>query len=100
MTDTVERPTLTVSDVFALAKIVTASQHESRVGMARDGGEDPWTGTARHLVTSQTNWGFPSPASDIRDAYVRIAWRNGLDTAYPITQLVQWFHAEIFVVCE
>lgn len=80
--------TLTLSDATSLAMVLAAPEGNRKVARTTDGGETVIYGTARHLVRSEEHYAFVGNDMDVRDAYLRVTSKTGLEFAWPIRALM------------
>lgn len=91
---------LTVPEVSALATILDAASSGRRVRWLGDDGSTVHEGVARHVVAGPEphQWHFLPKGQDVRDAWLRITSRTGLDHAVPVARLVELVHGGGFAV--
>lgn len=92
MTDTTTHGPMTINEMFHIYEVVNAACEGAKVAWANEDG-DLHYGTARHIVKSPDDYGFTGPDMDVRDGYLRITTRTGMEVAYNVKELAQ-MHAE------
>jgi hypothetical protein len=82
------------AEVLDLAEIINCAHNHQRVG--RIIGDRDYFGTARHVVKSPDNYGFPGRLDDVRDCYLRVTLDSGMDVAWPVSDLLDELHGLFF----
>lgn len=80
-------PPLTPVDATTLAKVVALVDAQAKVRWATDEDRHARYGTARHFVTSATD--FRSTEADLRDQWLRITTDTGFETALSVAWLME-----------
>ncbi len=80
-------PPLTPVDVTTLAKVVALVATQAKVRWTTDEDGDIRYGTARHFVSSATD--FSSTDADLRDRWLRITTDTGFDAALSVAWLME-----------
>lgn len=75
-------------DYGNLRVVMDAVEQSAKVAWTLDEGETIRYGVARHLVKSEDNFGFRDVHADIREAYLRITTREGMEVAYKVSDLM------------
>lgn len=78
---------INIATVIALGVIVDAVSQTAKVALADQDGNIAY-GHARHIVNSKDNFGLLGYSEDIRDGFLRITLRSGLETAVSVRTLV------------
>lgn len=81
------QPPLTIPDAINLNTVLEAAQQSARVVWFHD--DQPFYGTARHIVKSPENYGFLSRDEDVRDGHLRITAQSGFDLTLPVSELME-----------
>lgn len=92
MTDTTTYAPMTVSLLLHVHEVVIAASEGAKVAWANEDG-DLFYGTARHIVKSPDDYGFLPGNLDVRDGYLRITTKTGMETAINVLSLAQ-MHSE------
>lgn len=87
---------LTQHDVLRLAEIVKAARQERKVVFLEKDGTQ-YKGTARHIVVSPDDIGFPGPDRDIRDCYLRVTMQTGQDRYESMAWVLEGLGTSFFV---
>lgn len=82
-TDITPRP-LTLRALLNLSFVAEVAMHSSKVALVREEGRILY-GTARSIGTEQG--GFAGHSDDVREQYLRITTREGLEVFLPVLEL-------------
>ena len=89
----IETTTLTMRDACALGAICGWAQRCVKLTWMVDGVQDH--GTARSIGDWQGN--FAGPEADVRDEYLRITTRIGMEWFVPIREVMEMYHDGVVV---
>jgi len=89
MTTTTTTTPLTVGFALRLGDLLNWVAQGRVVHYTTDNAATILTGTLRHVVRSPDDYSFIVGGTDVRDAFVRVTLTSGLDTALPVTRVVE-----------
>lgn len=87
--------TLTVSDYTKLSQVMDAAQGNLHVAFLNEGGSRD-DGTARSIGTEGGM--FMLPATDVRDAYLRVTMHSGVERFELVSDLMERLGDTFFVL--
>lgn len=83
---------LTISDAIYLNQVIDAASQSAKVAWVNDEDAeagDVRYGTARHIVQGPDDIGFLRNDQDVRNGYLRITSRTGMEVFLPVRDLMR-----------
>lgn len=87
---------LTQYDAYALGRLLRAIGAADKVTFSRDGGDTILDGELRHIVLSEDCYAFLPHDRDVREGFVRITLRSGLDIALAVPEILSLMSEGLF----
>jgi hypothetical protein len=94
MTTTTTAQLLTLTDALAVAELISYAQRNAKVARLTEGGRVVY-GTARSIGDQRGN--FLLNTEDVRDGYLRVTSRIGVEYFWPVRELMAEYLTSEFV---
>lgn len=90
----IARLTLSVADAWTIGQIIGMSRDGAKVARVADTPEGAVYGTARGLVDEHMM--RPREGTDVRDMYLHVTTRQGMEVLWPVRELIDQFRETTF----